>query len=136
VPTDDARAAFARATNASSPQTAAYNLAARQRRRCPVLSANTGSELTVMSKLGKRLIRASLEAHAIVHSELTKAANLGQASLERKVDEFGLRPEVQDELARILIEHKIAALRNRRGLTQAALARRSGVSKPMTTTIV
>ncbi len=34
-------------------------------------------------------------------------------------------------LALILIEHKIANLRKRRGLTQAALARRSGVSQPM-----
>jgi transcriptional regulator with XRE-family HTH domain len=51
--------------------------------------------------------------------------------LEKKVDEFGLRREVEEELAQILIEHKIANLRKRRGLTQAALARRSGVSQPM-----
>src|SRR6267143_3023526 len=57
--------------------------------------------------------------------------NPGLALLERKVDEFGLRREVEEELAQILIEHKIANLRKRRGLTQAALARRSGVSQPM-----
>jgi DNA-binding XRE family transcriptional regulator len=57
--------------------------------------------------------------------------NPGLALLERKVDELGLRREVEDELAQILIEHKIANLRKRRGLTQAALARRSGVSQPM-----
>jgi transcriptional regulator with XRE-family HTH domain len=57
--------------------------------------------------------------------------NPGQALLEGKVDELGLRREVEDELAQILIEHKIASLRKRRGLTQAALARRSGVSQPM-----
>jgi len=57
--------------------------------------------------------------------------NSGLALLERKVDELGLRREVEDELAQILIEHKIANLRKRRGLTQAALARRSGVSQPM-----
>lgn len=57
--------------------------------------------------------------------------NPGLALLEKKVDELGLRREVEDELARILIEHKIAALRKRRGLTQAELARRSGVSQPM-----
>ncbi len=53
------------------------------------------------------------------------------ALLEKKVDEFGLRQEVEDELARILIEQKIAALRKRRGLSQASLAKRSGVSQPM-----
>jgi DNA-binding XRE family transcriptional regulator len=57
--------------------------------------------------------------------------NPGLELLERKVDELGLRREVEDELAQILIEHKIAALRRRRGLTQAALAHRSGVSQPM-----
>ncbi len=59
------------------------------------------------------------------------ARNPGLALLERKVDELGLRREVEDELAQILIEHKIADLRKSRGLTQAALARRSGVSQPM-----
>jgi len=57
--------------------------------------------------------------------------NPGLELLERKVDERGLRREVEDELAQILIEHKIASLRKRRGLTQAALAQRSGVSQPM-----
>src|ERR1700684_1434436 len=57
--------------------------------------------------------------------------NQGQALLERKVDELGLRREVEDEIAQILIEHKIADLRKQRGLTQAALARRSGVTQPM-----
>ena len=55
----------------------------------------------------------------------------GIALLERKVVEFGLQREVEDELAQILIEHKISELRLRRGLTQAALAQRSGVSQPM-----
>jgi transcriptional regulator with XRE-family HTH domain len=57
--------------------------------------------------------------------------NPGLALLEKKVDELGLRREVEEELAQILIEHKVADLRKRRGLTQAALARRSGVSQPM-----
>ena len=57
--------------------------------------------------------------------------NPGLALLEQKVDELGLRREVEEEIAKILIEHKIAALRKRRGLTQAALAKRSGVSQPM-----
>src|SRR5713101_9883943 len=57
--------------------------------------------------------------------------NPGLALLDKKVDELGLRREVEEELAQILIEHKIATLRKRRGLTQAALARRSGVSQPM-----
>ncbi len=60
-----------------------------------------------------------------------RTKNPGLALLEEKVDELGLRRGVEDELAQILIEHKIADLRKRRGLTQAALARRSGVSQPM-----
>ncbi len=36
--------------------------------------------------------------------------NPGLAALERKVDELGLRQEVEEELAQILIEHKIAEL--------------------------
>jgi transcriptional regulator with XRE-family HTH domain len=57
--------------------------------------------------------------------------NPGLALLEKKVDEYGLRTEVEDELAEIMIEHKIVKLRKKRRLTQAALARRSGVSQPM-----
>jgi transcriptional regulator with XRE-family HTH domain len=57
--------------------------------------------------------------------------NPGLALLDKKVDELGLRREVEEELGQILIEHKIASLRKRKGLTQAALARRSGVSQPM-----
>lgn len=57
--------------------------------------------------------------------------NPGLAVLEKKVDELGLRREVEEELAQILIEHKVADLRKRRRLSQAALARRSGVSQPM-----
>jgi transcriptional regulator with XRE-family HTH domain len=60
-----------------------------------------------------------------------KTKNPGLALLEKKVDELDLRREVEEELAQILIEHKIANLRKREGLTQAALARRSGVSQPM-----
>jgi DNA-binding XRE family transcriptional regulator len=57
--------------------------------------------------------------------------NSGLKLLDGKVDQFGIRREVEDELAQILIEQKIAALRKRRGLTQAALAKRTGVSQPM-----
>ena len=60
-----------------------------------------------------------------------RTKNPGLALLDEKVDELGLRREVEDELAQILIEHKIVALRKRHGLTQAELARRSGVSQPM-----
>ena len=60
-----------------------------------------------------------------------KTKNPGLALLERKVDDLGLRQEVEDELAEILIEQKVAALRKRRGLSQASLAKRSGVSQPM-----
>ncbi len=60
-----------------------------------------------------------------------RTKNLGLALLEEKVDELGLRREVEDELSQLLIEHKIAMLRKQQGLTQAELARRSGVSQPM-----
>jgi transcriptional regulator with XRE-family HTH domain len=60
-----------------------------------------------------------------------KTKNPGLIALERRVDELGLRQEVEEELSQILIEHKIAQLRKRRGLTQAALAQRSGVTQPM-----
>ncbi len=60
-----------------------------------------------------------------------RSKNPGLQLLERKVDQLGLRREVEDELAQILIEQKIASLRKRRGLTQAALAARSGVTQPM-----
>jgi transcriptional regulator with XRE-family HTH domain len=60
-----------------------------------------------------------------------RTKNPGLALLEKRVDNLGLRRQVEDEIAEILIEHKIAALRKRRRLSQAALARRSGVSQPM-----
>ncbi|MGH7813597.1 MAG: helix-turn-helix domain-containing protein [Candidatus Binataceae bacterium] len=60
-----------------------------------------------------------------------RTKNQGLRLLEKKVDALGLRREVEDELAQILIEHKIATMRKRRRLTQAALAKRSGVSQPM-----
>jgi transcriptional regulator with XRE-family HTH domain len=57
--------------------------------------------------------------------------NPGLELLEKKVEEMGLRREVEDELAQLLVEQKVAKLRKRRGLTQADLARRSGVTQPM-----
>jgi transcriptional regulator with XRE-family HTH domain len=59
------------------------------------------------------------------------AKDSGLTLLDEKVDELGLQREVEDELAQILIEQKITTLRKRRGLTQAALAKRTGVSQPM-----
>lgn len=59
------------------------------------------------------------------------AKNRGLKLLEKKIDRMALRREVEDELAQILVEHKVAALRKRRGLTQAQLAKRSGVSQPL-----
>jgi len=60
-----------------------------------------------------------------------RVKNPGLAAPGKKVDEPGLRREVEDELAHISIRQKIADLRKRRGLTQAAVAQRSGVSQPM-----
>ena len=53
------------------------------------------------------------------------------ALLQRKVAELHLENEVADEIAKILIEQKIAELRQHCGFTQKELARRSGVSQPM-----
>ncbi len=50
-----------------------------------------------------------------------RTKNPGLALLERKIDEHGLRSQVKDELAQIMIEHKIAKLRKKRKLTQAGL---------------
>ena len=44
-----------------------------------------------------------------------RTKNPGLALLEKKVDEYGLRSEVEDELAEIMIEHKIAKLQKKRG---------------------
>jgi transcriptional regulator with XRE-family HTH domain len=60
-----------------------------------------------------------------------RTKNPGLALLEAKIGELGLRRDVEDELSQLQIEHKIARLRKRQGLTQAELARRSGVSQPM-----
>jgi hypothetical protein len=55
--------------------------------------------------------------------------NAGLAVLKKKVDELGLAAEVEQELSQILIEHKIAHQRKRGRASQAALAKRSGVTR-------
>lgn len=57
--------------------------------------------------------------------------NPGLELRQKKFVELGLENEVADEIAKIVMEHKIAELRQRRGFTQAELARRSGVSQSM-----
>jgi transcriptional regulator with XRE-family HTH domain len=57
--------------------------------------------------------------------------NPGLALPEKKSDEPGLRRQVEEELSNILIEHKLATLRRRRGLAQVRLARLSRVSQLM-----
>lgn len=69
--------------------------------------------------------------HARLKEVEMNTKNPGLALLKKKGDELDLRREVEEELAQILIEHKIARLRKSIGLTQAGLARRSGVSQPM-----
>ncbi len=51
--------------------------------------------------------------------------------LDDKVREWDLGPEVEEEFNRLMLHQRIADLRERAGLTQAELAKRTGVSQPM-----
>jgi DNA-binding XRE family transcriptional regulator len=51
--------------------------------------------------------------------------------LDDKIDEWGIRKEVEDEVNRLRLQQKISDLRSRRGLSQTDLAKRVGVSQPM-----
>jgi hypothetical protein len=51
--------------------------------------------------------------------------------LDDTVREWDLEPEVEEEFNRLMLHQRIADLRERAGLTQAELAKRTGVSQPM-----
>ncbi len=51
--------------------------------------------------------------------------------LDNKVREWDLEPEVEEEFNRLMLHQRIADLRESAGLTQAELAKRTGVSQPM-----
>ena len=51
--------------------------------------------------------------------------------LDDKVREWDLGPEVEEEFNRLMLHQRIADLREGAGLTQAELAKRTGVSQPM-----
>jgi DNA-binding XRE family transcriptional regulator len=51
--------------------------------------------------------------------------------LDDKIDDWGIRNEVEDEVNRLRLQQKISDLRSRRGLSQTDLAKRVGVSQPM-----
>jgi HTH-type transcriptional regulator / antitoxin HipB len=51
--------------------------------------------------------------------------------LETRVDRWNLRERVEAEFQKLMIEQRLAALREKRGLTQTQLARRLGVSQAM-----
>jgi transcriptional regulator with XRE-family HTH domain len=51
--------------------------------------------------------------------------------LEDKIDEWGLREAVEEEVGRLMLQQKIAERRRRLGISQSELAKRTGVSQPM-----
>src|SRR5260370_16867354 len=51
--------------------------------------------------------------------------------LEDKIDEWGLREAVEEEVGRLMLQQKIAERRKRLGISQSELAKRTGVSQPM-----
>lgn len=51
--------------------------------------------------------------------------------LEGKIDEWGLREAVEEEVGRLMLQQKIAERRRRLGISQSELAKRTGVSQPM-----
>jgi DNA-binding XRE family transcriptional regulator len=51
--------------------------------------------------------------------------------LEDKIDEWGLREAVEEEVNRLMLQQKIAERRKRLGISQSELAKRTGVSQPM-----
>jgi len=54
-----------------------------------------------------------------------------RAWLEEKIDEWGLREAVEEEVNRLMLQQKIAERRKRLGISQSELAKRTGVSQPM-----
>jgi DNA-binding XRE family transcriptional regulator len=51
--------------------------------------------------------------------------------LEDKIDQWGLREAVEEEVGRLMLQQKIAERRKRLGISQSELAKRTGVSQPM-----
>src|SRR5260370_36859187 len=51
--------------------------------------------------------------------------------LEDKIDEWGLREAVEEEVGRLMLQQKIAERRKRLGISQSELAKRTGVSQTM-----
>ncbi len=51
--------------------------------------------------------------------------------LEDKIDEWGLREAVEEDVGSLMLQQKITERRKRLGISQSELAKRTGVSQPL-----
>jgi len=66
-----------------------------------------------------------------MNKKKNKASGSFMNWLDRKIVRDGLSEKVEELVEQIKVEQALVALRRRRGLSQAQLARRAGVSQPV-----